>query len=49
LTQQLAQQIDMELMNPEIGGFTVEQLMELGMCTFLQPILFANTPDTYRY
>jgi len=29
LTQQLAQQIDQELMAPDKGGFALEQLMEL--------------------
>ncbi|KAI8057690.1 YjeF N-terminal domain-containing protein [Syncephalis plumigaleata] len=38
LTQQLAQQIDTELMNPEIGGFAVEQLMELAGLSVAQSI-----------
>ncbi|KAI8813542.1 YjeF N-terminal domain-containing protein [Cladochytrium replicatum] len=45
--QQLAQQIDIDLMNPAVGGFSIDQLMELAGLSVAQSI--AKVYDRKRY
>ncbi|KAI9598548.1 YjeF N-terminal domain-containing protein [Syncephalis fuscata] len=47
LTQQLAQQIDTELMNPELGGFAIEQLMELAGLSVAESIAKEYAAERY--
>ncbi|RKP08470.1 YjeF N-terminal domain-containing protein [Thamnocephalis sphaerospora] len=47
LTQKLAQEIDRELMQPEVGGFALEQLMELAGFSVAQVIAKEYAAERY--
>ncbi len=45
--QQIARQIDIDLMNPAIGGFKLEQLMELAGLSVAQALYAVYPPKSH--